>query len=403
MRVAIIGDSHFDTSAGGRFEECCEMHLWIANRLPMQKPDAILHAGDVFERKSNPQERNAVAGFIQRCADVAPVVIVRGNHDAIRDLEIMAQLEARYPIIVEEAAGVHVLDTKSGPLAVACLAWPRKAEILARMSAEDGSHEQGEAVAQDLLRDVVRGLGAQLDGCGLMPKVLLSHAMVRAASTSRGQPLVGCDFELGLEDLALARAHFVALGHIHKPQDWTHDERPVVYTGSPRRTAYGETERKSYVMAEIGNDGGATWKRVEVPAQRMVLMEDEWGDFEDGQPGWIVGHIEGVDAQSSDEHAEQLRGADIRFRYTVNADRREPAAEAAAVMKRQLLEEQGAAVVKVDEIVRPVTAARSAEITAAKTLEEKLHTLWKVRQIDHGDRVPRIMDRLSELEAECGT
>ena len=214
MQVAILADSHFDEHS--RFAECVRVHDWIADDIAARGVDLILHAGDVYERKSAPREREAVAAWVQRVTQTAPLVIVRGNHDILGDLPLLARLETRHPVYVEEGAAVRYVETARGVAAVACVAWPRKASLHAMLG--QVGHEGSELAAGDAMRAVLRGLGAEMaehDG----PRLLLSHAMVRGSKTSHGQPLVGCDMELGLDDLALAGADFYALGHIHMPQE----------------------------------------------------------------------------------------------------------------------------------------------------------------------------------------
>lgn len=390
--IACVSDSHFDHAS--RFEECVRLHDWIAADLERRHPDLICHAGDVFERKSTPEERLAVARWLRRLADIAPVLIVRGNHDVLGDLPIFARLRGRHPVHVEEAASVHVING----IAVAALAWPRKSEILAHVAGQ-----AGDELAAEALRAVLRGLGDQLaqhEG----PRLLLAHAMVRASRTSTGQPLVGCDFELGLEDLALARADAYLLGHIHLGQDWLVQHRnagslacdggtnadgaPVIYPGSPRRTAYGETELKGYVHLGIDPDqcgcplafkrgacgscenrGRVTWDRAYTPATPMFLLDYEWtadGMFcHDG-------------AQLHEADLPPLESAEVRFRYRVASDQRDAARAAAAEIKAEWLA-LGAADVKVEEEVIAVNRARLPEVARMRTLADKLCALWRHR------------------------
>lgn len=381
-RIAHLADSHFDTSS--RFEECVRLHNWIADDLERRRPNLILHGGDVFERKSNPDERNAVAALLTRLGKIAPVVIVRGNHDAVGDLALFARLKTDHPIVVVETAGV----VYAADCAIACLAWPRRAELLARAGGDVGN-EAGNQLAAEALRNVLRGMGDQM-GTHYGPRIVLAHAMVRGSVTSTGQPLVGCDMELGLEDLGLVGADFVALGHIHKGQDWEWGGAPIVYPGSPRRTAFGELEAKGYVMIEIAASGttdkaAVRWEFVEAPATRMLLAEDEWA------PGrsWAFNGLGG----------DGVAGAECRFRYTVDADQRE-AAKADAETQRRVLLELGAVSVKIEEVVRATTRARTPEIALAVSIEDKLRVLWRAKGIDVGiDREPRLLARLAELEA----
>src|SRR5690606_22363173 len=172
--------------------------------------------------------------------------------DAVEDLPLLELLDTRFPIVVQQEAGVHCLENGDATLRVAALAWPRKSSILSWFGSL--SREEGEVAAGDAMRAVLRGLNLDLAGQG--PSLFASHAMVRGSVTSTGQPLVGCDLEVGLEDLALVGADAYALGHVHKGQRWELDGRPVVYPGSPRRTSFGEIEPKGYTLLEWEELGG---------------------------------------------------------------------------------------------------------------------------------------------------
>ncbi len=399
--IALIGDSHFDESPGGRFDECVRIHEWIVEDLEQRDVDLIVHSGDVFERRSTPRERRAVADWLRTAAEIAPVVMVRGNHDALGDLLIFERLRTKHPIVVEEAARVHVV----AGVAVGCLAWPRKGAILA-MLGRDVPQETAAQVAVDELRNVIRGLGLQMEAHE-GPRVLLAHAMVRGSRTSTGQPLVGCDFELGLEDLALARADAYLLGHIHMPQEWDVEvagRAPVIYPGSPRRTAFGEVEEKGYVLLDIGPDrdlelepdaGTAQWERIPTPCAPMLLLEGEY------VPENTVPHPDGgnpaVIAFEGGRPAVQP-GAEVRVRYAVESDYREQARAAAAELKAELLEE-GAAVVKVEEQVVATVRARAPEVAAAATVPEKLQAYWRARGDEFdAERCARLLSKAGELE-----
>lgn len=385
VRLAVIADSHFDE--GSRFEECIRIHDWIAEDIREREVDLVLHAGDVFERKSTPRERAAVASWLQRVAEHAPVVVVRGNHDAVGDLSIFAKLRTRHPVIVEEALGVHVV----GGVAVGCLAWPRKAEIFARLGAEVG-HEESEQIASSALRTVIQGLGEELrrhHG----PRVLLTHAMVTGSKTSLGQPLVGCDLEVGLEDLRAAEADFYALGHIHMPQEW---DGPIVYPGSPRRTAFGETEEKGYVLVDLEGETAreARWSRIPTPCTPMLLLTGRVDDVDDPETGEAFRSI------VLDEEPENVEGAEIRLRYAVPADERDAVRARAEAWKSNFLG-RGAASVKVEEQVIATTRARAPEITGARSIEEKLRTVWDARNdVPAEERASRLVSKAVELEEE---
>lgn len=405
IRVAVVADSHFDVSS--RWEETLRIHDFIAEDIKKRGVQLLLHAGDVFERKSNPLERIAVASWLTKVAEFCPIVIVRGNHDVVGDLEIFGRLHTFCPVTVIEGASVQTIGTFAGPVQVACLAWPRKAELLAHVGIAGG--EEVNNVAGDMLRNVLRGLGSQmqsLDG----PKILLMHAMVRGSRVSSGQPLVGCDMEEGIEDLGLANADFYALGHIHCGQNWSFNGAPIVYPGSPRRTAYGELEEKGYLVvdfeltgqyegasmedAEIVPRWRAKWERVPTPCAPMLLFDLEW------RQGMFL--VDGKH-QFHEEMVTKTPGhdAEIRFRYHVSPDERTQAKTAAEEIKDEIWETSCVADFKIEEVVESTRRARAPELAQTATLQDKLDILWKMKKdVPDIDRRARLMTCLETLEME---
>lgn len=383
MRILASGDHHFDEH--GRFDECLRVHRWIADAVRERKPDAFVSAGDIYERASTPDERAAVADWLTSIAEVCPVVIAKGNHDRRRDCELLGRLESRYPIHVVEGCGV----VRIGTTAIAVMAWPSKAS-LAAMIGRPLSGEALEAEARDCMRDVLRGFAGQW--AGATHRVLLGHWMIDGSETSTGQPLVGAELRVGIEDLALAGAGIVVAGHIHKPQNWG----DVVYTGSPFRTAFGETEEKS-ILEIRGNDAGEiVWERLQTPARAMLQIDMAWGGHLHGMPGVSAFSV----TSRAYPHAHVVPEAEIRLRYSVAADQRDAARAAARAIRDGWLAD-GAHSVKLEEEVASSTRARAPEIATARTLPEKLDRLWASRgDAPPAERRASILAKLSELEEE---
>lgn len=356
-RIALIGDSHFDASANGRFDECKRIHEWIAEDMKSRDVDLVLHSGDVFERRSVPAERHAVADWLTSVAAYAPVVVVRGNHDAPGDVALFRRLETRFPIHVEEGANVHVVRD----VVIAAMAWPSKASVLAESGGQTSD-------AREALDAVIRGLGTdarRLAADQFEPRIFLAHAMVRGSRTSTGQPLVGCDFEIGTEELQLAELDFYALGHIHMPQQWNGNDVPrdkiqtrIIYPGSPRRTAFGEVEEKGYVLMDFDDRELTNVQRIPTPCAPMILASGVYGD-----------------GQLLIEDFDPADGAEVRLRYTVASDERE-AARAFAAEVAGLWRAGWAASVQIEEVVRSNKVAKVPEITTFTTIDDKLRAYW---------------------------
>jgi DNA repair exonuclease SbcCD nuclease subunit len=364
MKIAFLSDSHYDESS--RFDECIRLHDWIAKDAAERGCRIVLHGGDVFERRSTPKERLAVADWLHRVGSLGmDAMIARGNHDAPGDLHLINYL-ALGGMVYEQPGERHLTDW----LRIACLPWPSRASILATAaSREDGEQQIAEAV-----RDLLRGLRSEEPG---VTTLFLGHCMVRDSRTSTGQPLVGCDVEVGLEDLALVGADAYLLGHIHLHQQWDINGAPVIYPGSPRRTAFGESEAKGYVVLTVEEGLGVVgWEFIEAPATPMVHVEAEWVHDHVGLPGDTI--VPAGLCCHKTTNIDDLRGAEVRFRWHVEPEHRQAARAAAERWRCEALG-AGAVVVKLEEVVEATTRARAPEVAAALTVRDKLRALWTSR------------------------
>jgi len=404
IRIAHLGDNHFDETS--RFQECRDVHSWIAREIECREVDLTVSSGDLFERRSTIRERIAAAEWISAVTEHAPLVLVRGNHDATTaegsDLAVFRKLRTRHPLIIEEAAGVHPITTKRGIVHVGAVAWPQEASAKAALEHMRGgslSVDDGHVALGELLRNVLRGIGDELEdqaGREPGPRILAMHALVSGSVTSTGQPLIGDALVVGLSDIALARADYVALAHIHKHQHFFVNGAPAVYCGSHYRTAFGEIEPKGFVIADFdGPEWAAKWELVPTPCVGMFLIDEEWGPTE-GDPNhytWLVG------LHGEPENDADYQGAEVRFRYRVDSDQRD-AARASTSFVREYFEKRGVSRLKVEEVVRPTTRARAPEIAKATTLEDQLGALWATKRPELGnERRARLLSKLGEVRA----
>jgi exonuclease SbcD len=376
MRILSTGDNHFYERS--RFDECITVHEWTVETARRERVDAILYTGDMYESASTPTERQAVAEHLTRAAEVAPCLIVKGNHDRELDVELMRRLKTRHPITVESRAAVHHI----AGAAVGAFAWPDRAQLVATL----GGAAPAQAVddlARQAFQNVLRGFGyelAQHDG----PRILIGHAMIDGSIASTGQPLLGMPLNLGLADLALAQPHLGIYGHIHKHQRWEYDGVPHIYAGSNYRTDFGQLEPKVVLLAEFDGQRLVQVLPIETPATPMVHVDAMW-DAGACTFAYVV------------EAGGTIAGAEVRVQYECEADQRALAKAEEGALKRVLLD-AGAKAVKVESSTMAHTMARAPEIALATTDAEKLRALWKVRGTTPDEaRVARLLSKQAEL------
>jgi DNA repair protein SbcD/Mre11 len=101
-----------------------------------------------------------------------------------------------------------------------------------------------------------------------LPVVLTAHASVQGAVMGGERSvMLGSDLVLPGALVKDPRLNYVALGHIHKPQDLNPGRQPpVIYPGSIERVDFGEAQEDRYFViahVEAGKDTQVEWRKLE--------------------------------------------------------------------------------------------------------------------------------------------
>jgi exonuclease SbcD len=221
--------------------------------------DALIIAGDVFDRASPPQ--NAVrqfTGFLQRIKTEtdAAVAMIAGNHDSGDRIDLSAIAADRTRWLIRGAISAEeaplLLCDPHGPVAISAL--PFAYEYAARECFES----EAIGTPEDVLVAQVAAARAEV------PKgarwIIVAHAFVTGGSVSeseRSLTRVG-----GIETVRTSvfdGAHYVALGHLHRPQSV--DGEHIRYSGSPLAFGFDEA------------DSGKSMSLIEMDAAGQVSVE----------------------------------------------------------------------------------------------------------------------------------
>jgi exonuclease SbcD len=223
-----------------------------------EKPDGLLLSGDVYD-KSVPSA-DAVSVLDNFLVEVSKrhvdVFVLSGNHDSAERIAFGGRLM--------EQSGVHVspvyngkfkpvtLKDDLGEVDVWMLPFVRPATVRACLDTD----EEWEQVT-----DYTSAIGAAIAKMHFTPgrrNVLLAHQFVTGAERSESEECVG-----GLDNVdasVFAPFDYVALGHIHKPQNVAKDSTGTVrarYSGTPLKYSLSEAKYgKSVTVVELGNVAG---------------------------------------------------------------------------------------------------------------------------------------------------
>ncbi len=237
----------------------------ILTILDAEQPDAVLIAGDVYDKSVAPAE--AVDLFDRFLVELSKrkvhVFVSSGNHDSPERLAFGGRLM--------EASGIHLspvydgtcqkvtLVDEFGPVDIYMLPFVKPATVRRHFpELEITTYSEAVAAAINTMEvDKTRR------------NVLLSHQFVTGASTCESEELyVG-----GLEHVDASVYDcfdYVALGHIHGPQNV--GSQKIRYCGTPLKYSFSECKhQKSVTMVELGQKGSLVLRTVDLKPMRDLV------------------------------------------------------------------------------------------------------------------------------------
>lgn len=256
MRILHTADLHLDRTL---FEvRLLDDQAFILDRIldiaRDARPDAVVIAGDVFDRANVRGEAvRLLSDWLRRLREaVGHILMIPGNHDAPERIGYAGSLL--------QAAGVHVcgglrggintvlLDDAHGEVAFHLIPYADPAE--AREAFGDPEIQDHDAVMAACLARCLGGDPARRD-------VVVGHCFVARGSESESERPLAVGGAGSVARHRFDAADLVLLGHLHRPQP--------LYAGSPLRYSFDEADdRKRVVLAELGPKGQAA-RRESIP------------------------------------------------------------------------------------------------------------------------------------------
>ncbi len=253
------------------------------------KVDAILVGGDVFDTATPPVEAEVlVYEFLARFVpERIPVVMIAGNHDHPRRLEALRQLlesldiHVRSEVRSPSEGGIVTLPSRDGSesarIAVLPFVHERKVVDACRlMGPEDEWYDEYARRVGQMLTRLASGFASDT------VNIALAHLLVSGARVGTGERRLHVAESYGIEAALLpAEAQYVALGHLHRPQQVA--EHPLAfYSGSLLELDFGERDQEKRVVLVEARPGDAA--RIEsLPLRSGRRLRDVIGTIEELQ------------------------------------------------------------------------------------------------------------------------
>jgi exonuclease SbcD len=223
-----------------------------------ERIDLLLVSGDVFDSGAPAAEaERLVFGFLKRIGGTGTrTVVIAGNHDHPARLEawgLLAELVNVYavgrPRRADEGGIVEVEGRDGEHAVVACVPFAPPRGFVSALELAAGETEARQRYA-DSLTAVIEHLAKRFRADTVNLLVAHTHLEGAVLSGSERQVHIGEQWA-GAPQALPARAHYVALGHIHKPQRFETAPAPTYYAGSPLQLDFGEAaDEKSFVVVD---------------------------------------------------------------------------------------------------------------------------------------------------------
>lgn len=243
--------------------------------------DLVIFAGDAFKtRAPNPTYQREFAHRVRDLSDLAPVIMLVGNHDLPPTMLKASSIEIydtlRVPNVrVAADYEVFTVETKRGPVVIGSAPYPIRSRLLEDTRTAGMTIAQTDALLQENLTEILDDMAEQADQYD-MPRLLTGHFTLAGAifGSERGI-MLGRDIQVLLSSVADPRWDYVAMGHIHKHQNMTKGEKgvpPVIYSGSMERIDFGEEgDPKGFCWVELAR-GETTWSFIQLEARPFVTL-----------------------------------------------------------------------------------------------------------------------------------
>lgn len=283
VKILHFADAHIDMANYGRHDPESGLPMRVMDFLKSldeivdaaidEKVDLVLFAGDAYkDRTPAPTFQREWGRRVMRLSRAGiPTLLLVGNHDLspalgrAHALDNFDTLEVPNVRVLDRPVFLRPEDLGGLPLQVIALPWVSRSGFIAYLDLKVGDPSKlYEQLGERLINLVNEWLEERVDPD--LPVVLTAHCSVQGASYGGERTvMLGGDLVLPGSLVKDPRLDYVALGHIHKPQNLNEENHPpVIYPGSIERVDFGEVEdEKCFVIAQVSRGKTAVdWRKL---------------------------------------------------------------------------------------------------------------------------------------------
>ena len=299
MKLLHFADAHIDMANYGRHDPKTGLPLRVLDFLKSldtivdaaisERVDLVIFAGDAYKDRSPAPtfQREWGKRIIRLSQAKIPTLLLVGNHDlspamgrahAIQEFDT---LQVPYVRVLQKPEFLTSDDLWGLPIQVIAMPWVARSGLMASIDASAVDVRELFARIEDRISSLIEDWIKEADPS--LPLILTAHASVEGAMFgAERMVMLGSDLVLPTSLVKDRRLDYVAMGHIHKPQNLNEGNHPpVIYPGSIERVDFGEAkDDKFFIIADVTRgDAQVQWKKIDGTRmfieRRVVLHSTE--------------------------------------------------------------------------------------------------------------------------------
>lgn len=268
MKLIHLSDLHLGKRVNEFF--MIEDQKYILNQIlsiiDEEQPDGILLAGDLYDRPVPSAEAvQLLDSFLTRLAKrKIPVYAISGNHDSAERIAFGSHIMSSSGIcmspVYDGKTAKYCLMDNYGEVWIHLLPFIRPAVVRHVFAGEEGAEEI--RTYQEAVQAAVEHMDLDTE----KRNVLVAHQFVVGAMSCDSEEITvgGID---QIEGAVFRDFDYVALGHIHSPQNVGNDR--IRYCGTPLKYSFSEAgQQKSVTVVELGEKGTLEVREIQLKPLR---------------------------------------------------------------------------------------------------------------------------------------
>ncbi len=280
----------------------------ILNIVDDEQPDAVLIAGDVYDKSIPSEEAVHLLNFFLTALAGKKVqsFVIAGNHDSAERLAFLSGLL--------DVSGIHIAPVYNGTVEPFALTEGGLTVDIFMLPFIRPSNVKRYYPEEEIcsFTDAVRCAVQHMERDESHVNILMAHQFVTGASTSDSEE----KYAGGLDNVdasAFDGFDYVALGHLHKPQQVGGSEY-IRYSGTPLKYSFSEAaHNKSITVLNIKDKGDIELRTVPlVPLRDMRILRGTFEELatKENYEGTATGdyiHVDLTDAEETLDAMGKLR------------------------------------------------------------------------------------------------